>query len=60
MKKVQTINLWSADEVISINEYNDGAFEKVIDEESTPISESDVEKLLNSDKYSITRNFWGN
>ena len=58
MKKIATTQLFSSDEEIYFNEYEDGSYRKVIDEIETDSSLEELQELIGTGKYRVTELTW--
>lgn len=58
MKKIATTQLFSLDEEIYFNEYEDGSYKKVIGEIETDSSPEELQELINTGKYQVTELTW--
>lgn len=58
MKKLATTQLRNENEEIFFNEYEDGSYEKVIDEVATESSLEELQSLIDTGKYNVQELTW--
>lgn len=54
MKKIATTQLFNQNEEIYFNEFDNGTYEKVIDEQATKSSLEELQEHINTGKYQVT------